>query len=71
MANQRSDIGLPRGMSRDDAYVQGMSDGEKSLIRLLYAVANDNELDMLDRVLEKADMKEEFEFESLRTNGND
>jgi hypothetical protein len=48
-----------------------MSDGEKSLIRLLYAVANDNELDMLDRVLEKADMKEEFEFESLRTNGND
>lgn len=25
-----SDIGLPRGMSRDDAYIQGMADGEKA-----------------------------------------
>lgn len=30
-----SDIGLPETLSKDDAYVQGMADGEKYLLHLL------------------------------------
>jgi hypothetical protein len=28
-----SDIGLPRGMTKDDAYVQGMADGEDAFYK--------------------------------------
>ena len=42
-----SDIGLPKGMSRDDAYVQGVADGEeqfRKVLQLLLSVGIEDEV---------------------------
>jgi hypothetical protein len=49
-----SGIGLPKGMSRDDAYIAGVADGADALTAQLYDVADDYECDVLDALRTKA-----------------
>lgn len=54
-------IGLPTGMSRDDAYVQGMADGEEALqkdLRSSYKMAMEAEgidPETIERILNTVD----------------